>query len=376
MDISIEAFHPICQQAASLEDYPCAVAIEHNVVIYSGDQLRNRLEGGVAGASAIKAEFAACLKDGPGVFAISGAYTDTSVIDKTTDLFLNIIGDEQAAGVSKGDHFGANERIWNSKQKACERDPALFIDYYSNPVLALACQAWLGPFYQVTAQVNNVKPGSQAQSVHRDYHLGFQSADTVGKFPPHAQVMSQYLTLQGAIAHGDMPHESGPTLLLPFSQQYEPGYIAYRRPEFAAYFDRHKVQVPLKNGDMLFFNPALFHGAGTNAGTRDRLANLLQISSAFGRTMESLNTHAMVTAVYPTLKERQGEGFMTPDEIDNIIAAVADGYAFPTNLDSDPPINGNAPETDQQLMRQALDAKWPLDRLMQALAARADRRCP
>ncbi|MDF1784424.1 MAG: phytanoyl-CoA dioxygenase family protein [Verrucomicrobiales bacterium] len=373
MYISIEEFDRVCKQVVSLDDYPCAVAIEYNVVIYSGDQLRERMGDG---ASEIKAEFAACLKDGPGVFAISGAYADTSVIAKTTDLFLSIIGDERAAGVGKGDHFGANERIWNSKQKACERDPELFVDYYSNPLLALACQAWLGPFYQVAAQVNNVKPGSQAQSVHRDYHLGFQSADDVGRFPAHAQVMSQYLTLQGAIAHGDMPLESGPTHLLPFSQRYEPGYLAYRRPEFAAYFDRHKVQVPLKNGDMLFFNPALFHGAGTNAGDCDRLANLLQISSAFGRSMESLDTHAMISAVYSALKDRQAEGTVTPDDVDNIIVAVADGYAFPTNLDSDPPIGGNAPETDQQLMRQALGAEWSLDRLMEALAARAERRRP
>ena len=62
--------------------------------------------------------------------------------------------------------------------------------------------------------MNNVKPDSKAQSAHRDYHLGFQSPQTINQYPAHAQMMSQYLTLQGAIAHEDMPLEMGPT---PFS---------------------------------------------------------------------------------------------------------------------------------------------------------------
>ena len=39
--------------------------------------------------------------------------------------------------------------------------------------LALVSRAWLGPGYQVTSQVNVVRPGGQAQDPHRDYHLGF-----------------------------------------------------------------------------------------------------------------------------------------------------------------------------------------------------------
>ena len=289
-------------------------------------------------------------------------------------MFYAIIAEEQASGGGQGDHFGTNERIWNSKQKVCERDPELFVDYYSNPLLALACQAWLGPHYQVTAQVNNVKPGGSAQSAHRDYHLGFQSPETTARYPVHAQVMSQFLTLQGAIAHGDMPLESGPTLFLPFSQRFDPGYQSYRRPEFAHYFDQHHVQISFQKGDMVFFNPALYHGAGTNVSDGDRLANLLQISSAFGRSMESLNTHTMIAAVYPVLEKRLAVGTLTERQIEDTIAAVADSYAFPTNLDSDPPSGGQAPETDGHLMRQALAEKWPLDQLERALAARAKRR--
>ncbi len=367
-DFSVDTFAEICSQTTTLTDYPNAEAIASNVLVYNGKHLAK------ADAITIKSEFAHCLNVGPGVFAIRGTYTDLSVIDRTTELFFTIIAEEQTLGGGKGDHFGTNERVWNSKQKTCVRDPELFIDYYSNPLLALACQAWLGPHYQVTAQVNNVKPRGDAQSPHRDYHLGFQSPAMTAQFPAHAQVMSQYLTLQGAIAHGDMPLTSGPTLFLPFSQQFAPGYLTYQRPEFAAYFAQHKVQVPFEKGDMVFFNPALFHGAGTNLGDTDRLANLLQISSAFGRTMESLDTHGMIAAVYPALQTRLATGTLTNQLLENTIAAVADGYAFPTNLDSDPPLGGNAPETDQQIMRQALTNDWPYERLQAALQERAQRR--
>ena len=46
--------------------------------------------------------------------------------------------------------------------------------------------------------------------------------------------VSPVLTLQGAVAHVDMPVESGPTLYLPYSQTFEPGYFAWRKPEFVA----------------------------------------------------------------------------------------------------------------------------------------------
>ena len=121
--------------------------------------------------------------------------------------------------------------------------------------------------------------------------------------------LSPVLTLQGAIAHCDMPVESGPTMYLPYSQQYAPGYLAWRRPEFKEYFARHHVQLPLAKGDAVFFNPALFHAAGTNRTTDvKRMANLLQVSSPFGRAIECVDRQAMANAVFPTLLARQASG--------------------------------------------------------------------
>ncbi len=129
-------------------------------------------------------------------------------------------------------------------------------------------QAWLGPRYQVTSQVNVVNPGGQQQVPHRDYHLGFVAPDELAAYPAHVHRTSPVLTLQGAVAHCDMPIESGPTMMLPYSQRFLGGYIAFNRPEFIDFFAEHHVQVPLRTGDAVFFNPALYHGAGTNCLAR------------------------------------------------------------------------------------------------------------
>ena len=372
-DLDIKRFEVVCSETTNPADYPCATDVQHNIPIYDGDTLRGMLDNPDEEAK-IKAELCRCLRNGPGIFVIKNAYPDKTVVDRATKIFQDIVEEEKASGLAQGDHFGSNERIWNSLQKLCVRDPELCIEYYGNSMLALACRAWLGPNYQVTAQLNNVKPGSKAQDSHRDYHLGFQSKEVVAKYPAHAQIISQYLTLQGAIAHVDMPLESGPTLFLPFSQKFDAGYMTYRMEEFVNYFHENKVQLPFEKGDMAFFSPALFHGAGSNVSENDRLANLVQISSSFGRTMETLNHNVMAEAVYPALKKRVEAGTISQRHVQDAIASVADGYSFPTNLDSDAPIGGNAPETSQQLLIRALEDGWDVGELKEKLSAYAKRR--
>jgi len=363
----------ICRQTVDRALYPFAEAVQQNIVIYNGDKLWEAITEADT-AVQLKAELGRCLKDGPGLFVIQRAYPNTAVVDEMTVVFAEILVQEKTSGAEGGDHFGNNERIWNSFQKACLHAPELFIEYYGNAMLALASEAWLGPYYQITAQMNNVKPGGKAQSAHRDYHLGFQSRETAAHFPVHAHLMSQYLTLQGSIAHGDMPLESGPTLFLPFSQQYPTGYLAFHDANFAAYFDEHKSQISFQKGDAVFLSPALFHAAGTNVSTEDRIVNLVQISSAFGRPMETVNWVAMIERIYPILLERVEQQTIPSRTVQNTIAAVADGYSFPTNLDSDPPIGGNVPVTAQQIICQALEEHWSLKQLKQQLNLYIQRR--
>ena len=54
----------------------------------------------------------------------------------------------------------------------------------------------------------------------------------------------------------------------------------------------------------------------------------------------------------------------------NVVAACADGYAFPTNLDRDQPIGGLAPQTQAELVRQALAEAWDVASFEHALLDR------
>jgi len=367
-DIYLKVFAELCANQANISDYPHCTQIDSRVVICKAQVL---LEGVATDREAVMTELHHLFRHGPGVMVVRGAYPDLQVIDRHSRVFESIFAYEAQRGMA-ADHFakaGSNGRIWNSLQKAAEQSPESFIEYYANPLLGLIAEAWLGPYFQATAQVNVVYPGGQAQQPHRDYHLGFQADDEAARFPLPLHLLSQYLTLQGAVAHSDMPLESGPTLLLPFSQQYELGYLAWRDPAFIAYFQEHAVQLPLNKGDLLFFNPALFHAAGTNR-TADvqRMANLLQISSAFGKPMETIDRDRMMLALYPALLQRLEQGALNDESLSAVIAMAGDGYSFPTNLDADPPVNGLAPQTGQQLMFEALSQRWPLPTFSERVA--------
>ena len=364
-------FATIVEQPVDLGDFPLADRIDQGVVVYDSRSLRSRISE-APGRLEVQAELVRVLSEGPGVLVLSGAFGDDGVLDAATDVFRGIIEAEKAAGTAAGDHFatpGANDRVWNALEKFAVADPDAFLRYYANDMLALICEAWLGPRYQVTSQLNQVNPGGKAQSPHRDYHLGFQTMQSAQAFPRHIHQMSAMLTLQGAVAHVDMPMETGPTFLIPNSQKYGPGYIASHLPEFQEYSNERAVQVPLGRGDAIFFNPALFHGAGENVSDDvRRLGNLLQISSAFGRAMESIDRARMIRAIYPSLVKWKASGASEAD-LQNVIAASAEGYAFPGDLDSHPPSGSEPPPAQADLVAIALSEEWPPSRLATELAS-------
>jgi hypothetical protein len=57
-----------------------------------------------------------------------------------------------------------------------------------------------------------------------------------------------------------------------------------------------------------------------------------------------------------------------------VIAATAEGYPFPTDLDLDPPVDGLAPSSQADTVRQAVTEDWAPDRLRQELQAGTKRR--
>ena len=330
---------------------PLSHDIQKNVPIYDVSKIDF-----LSDTKLLRTEWANILHKTSGVLVLKNAYPDTSIIDTASAIYDKIIADEKAATGDKADHFaasGANDRIWNSAQKLCQYDPQTFSKYFSNLAVDTACKAWLGPNYQMTAQINLVRPSGAAQSPHRDYHLGFQTKEIAESYPAHVHDLSPALTLQGAIAHVDMPIESGPTKLLPFSQIYRHGYLAFSQHDFREYFENNYIQIPLNKGDVLFFNPALYHAGGANISKNiHRMANLLQVSSAFGRAMESLNRSEMTRMLYPILAKNSDK--MNEAEINAAITSCSEGYSFPTNLDTAPPLDGLAPETQANLFRRAL----------------------
>jgi ectoine hydroxylase-related dioxygenase (phytanoyl-CoA dioxygenase family) len=368
-DARLEDLRAVVEQETDPAEYPRA-EIVRGVPVYAA----RALVGGDRRDAA--AELVHALLDGPGIVVLAGAF-EPAVVDRVSEAFRGLIEAQRASGAVAGDHFaaaGSNDRVWNALEKLAVADPDAFAEYYANDALALVCDGWLGPDYQVTSQVNVVNPGGAAQSPHRDYHLGFQTTAGAARYAAHIHRLTPALTLQGAVAHVDMPLESGPTLYLPHSQKYAHGYLVADREEFREYFQARHVQLPLAKGDAVFFNPALLHGAGTNR-TADvrRMANLLQVSSAFGRAMETVDRARVSTAVLPALRRLRDAG-ASERALANVVAASAEGYAFPTDLDRDPPVDGLAPPSQADLLRAAVAGGWDDARFAATLAEHTARR--
>ncbi|RAL03457.1 phytanoyl-CoA dioxygenase family protein [Aspergillus ibericus CBS 121593] len=373
--INVEDFKHVCSQTTDPASYPLAATVEKNIPIYDATRFDPL---NAATTPALQSEWHHILESGPGIFVLKGMYHPSRYGDTlaaTNTAFQHIIDKERQSPLGpKGDHFaasGKNDRIWNSFSKHAFVDPSSFIHYYSNPWLRTVSESWLGPAYRVTAQVNIVKPGGAAQESHRDYHLGFQELDRCAAFPRSVQLASQYLTLQGAVAHSDMPVESGPTRFLPFSQTYAPGYLAWRREEFRAFFKERYVALPLTLGDGVFFNPAVFHAAGANGMEErtgfQRKANLLQIGCALGKTMEHVDAVPVVEKCWEEVREIYRRDGLSA-EVEAWVGAVADGYPFPSNLDRRPPApSGMAPESEQEMVLRGLREGWGRERIGEEL---------
>jgi ectoine hydroxylase-related dioxygenase (phytanoyl-CoA dioxygenase family) len=258
----------------------------------------------------------------------TGAFPDPSVVDRASAVFAELIAEQKASGVAAGDHFatpGANDRVWGALDKLALRAPEVFADYYANDVLALVSEAWLGPGYQ--------SPRRSTSSTRAGRRRSRTATTTSGS----CRSTSRWLPGAGAPAlPADDPAgrgratatcrcETGPTMYLPHSQKYPPGTSPSTSRSSPATSTGTYVQLPLAKGDAAFFNPALFHGAGTNrsADVR-RMANLLQVSSAFGRAMESVDRVAMSLALYPVLARRRAAG-AGERELRNVVGRVGRG---------------------------------------------------
>lgn len=389
-DVQVGELDELVQNSTTdLAHYPLASAVVSNVLLYDARPMLD------APDAQLKDELARALLDGPGVLVVRGAF-DRELTLKVSRAFDHMLDEQgrQPGGRSRGDHFaraGENSRVWNTLEKLARDWPELFVSYFANECLALACEAWLGPRYQVTAQLNVMHAGAPAQLPHRDYHLGFGDADLATAYPAHVHTgVSPQLTLQCLIAHTDMPLASGPTCFLPHSQKYKLGYVAQHHQAIRAYFDAHHVQLPLAAGDLVCMNPAVLHGAGTNTiPDSRRVAHLLQVSSAFGRPMEIVDTARLTLSIFPTLAlavktgvpPTLGHAISTPAawrdrHTANVVAASTAAYPFPANLDLAPPGSDEGKETESSLLNAALQENWSMDTLRRRLFAYQQRHLP
>ncbi len=376
----LEDCRALVEVETSLDDYPHADRIEGGAVVYDMASLiasvSDRSGSPPSADPEVRNEIAWALSEGPGIVVFLGGL-DPAIVDRATEVLDRIIAEEKATGAGVGDHFakpGANDRVWNALEKLAVADPDVYVDYYANEAIALGALSWLGPAYAVTSQVNVVNPGGEAQLPHCDYHLGFMTDERAAEYPVQAHRASPVLTLQGAIAHVEMPVDSGPTMFLPGSHRYDLGYLAWRRPEFFDYFAEHHRQLPLAKGDVVFFNPSMFHGAGTNR-TSDvrRMANLLQVSSPMGIPIETVDRGRMVLATYDALARRLTRG-VDPVLVAHAAAATAHGYAFPTNLDRDQPVGDLTPPSQLDLLVDALERGVGITEFRTVLAEHTARR--
>ena len=88
---------------------------------------------------------------------------------------------------------------------------------------------------------------------------------------------------------------------------------------------------------------------------------------------EAVDRSAMSVAVSPALQVMADDG-ASPAAIANVIAACAEGYPFPTNLDLDQPVGGLAPPTQADILARAVAEGWSRQQLETELVAWSTRR--
>ncbi|MCR9195556.1 MAG: hypothetical protein NXH88_12525, partial [Hyphomonas sp.] len=84
----------------------------------------------------------------------------------------------------------------------------------------------------------------------------------------------------------------------------------------------------------------------------------------------------LTSRIYPQLLKLAEEGALTEGEIESVVAASAEAYPFPANLDNDAPLgpSGLTPASQQETLRQALAEKWSAERFNEEIEGQETRR--
>ena len=87
-----------------LSDYEFASSVEQNALVYDCENLAPKIASR-DGRRAVMAELGRALLTCPGVIAFKGMYPESSVVDRVSDVFWQIIDEQHARGEAKGDHY-------------------------------------------------------------------------------------------------------------------------------------------------------------------------------------------------------------------------------------------------------------------------------
>ena len=305
----LEAFRALVDRTVNPADYPFAGDVVSNALGLRRRRRppRRRLarkppgdDGGVGGGD----------DRGPRRHRLPQGLHRPRPIEAANAHFWAMIEEQHRSNPARGDHFakpGANDRVWNALEKLCLADPAAFAAYYGNADhrarqrgvararlsdhLAAQCrQSGRRGAGSPSRLSHGLPDGARDRALSRACASPVADADAAGRGRPlrhAARIRTDAL----------------PAVLAGLSARLSRG-AARRIPRL---FRGAQGPAAAAAGDAVFFNPALFHAAGTNRSTNiRRIANLLQVSSAYGRAMESVDRLKMSLALYPVAAEAPG----------------------------------------------------------------------
>src|SRR5574338_60977 len=103
-DCRLEDFRRLVERSTDAAAYPFAKAVQRNVPVYNGDDVR-RIARDETARRAVMAEWADVMMNGPGILVFQRAFADPAVVDAATAQFDAMITEQRAGNRNAGDHF-------------------------------------------------------------------------------------------------------------------------------------------------------------------------------------------------------------------------------------------------------------------------------
>ncbi|MYJ43002.1 MAG: phytanoyl-CoA dioxygenase, partial [Acidimicrobiaceae bacterium] len=101
-ECDLDAFAALVEQPTDPGDYPLATRITQGVPTYDAAPLAHGPTGDTEQRTALRAELAAALVDGPGIVLLEGAVPPEAV-DRVSSVFWDLIAAQHAQGGLAGD---------------------------------------------------------------------------------------------------------------------------------------------------------------------------------------------------------------------------------------------------------------------------------